>query len=381
MQYCLFKPFFFPQVAVNLSNIKFGMIDKDITLASTPTGDFYLSEAQYSAIKELVFAKSWQMIGDENDYAENGYLYPVDFMKGCLDEPLLMSIDANGDAKLVSNVCTHRGFILITEKTKSSIIRCRYHGRCFQPDGKFSSMPEFEEAQNFPTRMDDLSMVHLQKFGGLYFASLFPEMDLSQLLSGITNRIPWFPWDKLKLKKDLSKDYSINANWALYCDNYLEGFHIPFVHKSLNKVIDYGSYETHLFDYSNLQLGIAKEGELIFDLPQNSPDFGKKVAAYYYWVFPNMMFNFYPWGLSLNIIRPQGKDKTIVSFITYVFDENKYNTGAGSDLNTVEMEDEEVVESVHRGLHSRLYFRGRYSPKMEKGVHHFHSLLMQFLQK
>ncbi|MBP8917867.1 MAG: hypothetical protein KBG70_14060, partial [Chitinophagales bacterium] len=104
-------------------------------------------------------------------------------------------------------------------------------------------------------------------------------------------------------------------------------------------------------------------------------------AAYYYWVFPNMMFNFYPWGLSLNIIRPQGKDKTIVSFITYVFDENKYNTGAGSDLNTVEMEDEEVVESVHRGLHSRLYFRGRYSPKMEKGVHHFHSLLMQFLQK
>ena len=99
MQYCLFKPFFFPQVAVNLSNIKFGMIDKDITLASTPTGDFYLSEAQYSAIKELVFAKSWQMIGDENDYAENGYLYPVDFMKGCLDEPLLMSIDANGDAK------------------------------------------------------------------------------------------------------------------------------------------------------------------------------------------------------------------------------------------------------------------------------------------
>lgn len=70
-------------------------------------------------------------------------------------------------------------------------------------------MPEFEEAQNFPTRMDDLSMVHLQKFGGLYFASLFPEMDLTQLLSGITNRIPWFPWDKLKLKKTCLKIISL----------------------------------------------------------------------------------------------------------------------------------------------------------------------------
>jgi len=355
------------------------MIDKDIKLASTPSRDFYLSENQYAAIKENIFAKSWQIIGDENDFSDHGYLYPLEYMKGCLDEPLLMSIDAKGEAILVSNVCTHRGFILIKEKTKSAMIRCRYHGRCFHPDGKFLSMPEFEDAQNFPTRMDDLSKVHLQKFGGIYFASLFPKMDLPQLLSGITNRIPWFPWEKLKLKKDLSIDYTINANWALYCDNYLEGFHIPFVHKSLNKVIDYGSYETHLFDYSNLQLGIAKEGELIFDLPQDSPDFGKKVAAYYYWVFPNMMFNFYPWGLSLNIIRPQGKDKTIVSFITYVFDENKYNTGAGSDLNTVEMEDEEVVESVHKGLHSRLYFRGRYSPKMEKGVYHFHSLLQKFL--
>ena len=28
-----------------------------------------------------------------------------------------------------------------------------------------------------------------------------------------------------------SRDYLVKANWALYCDNYLEGFHIPFIHK------------------------------------------------------------------------------------------------------------------------------------------------------
>lgn len=55
-----------------------------------------------------------------------------------------------------------------------------------------------------------------------------------------------------------------------------------------------------------MQLGIAKEGELVFDLPADSIDFGKQVAAYYYWVFPNLMLNFYPWGLSVNIVQPNG---------------------------------------------------------------------------
>ena len=49
--------------------------------------------------------------------------------------------------------------------------------------------------------------------------------------------------------------------------------------------------------------------------------------------------------------------------------------GAGAGLHRVEMEDEEVVESVQRGVRSRLYDRGRYSPRREVGTHHFHSLL------
>ncbi len=50
-------------------------------------------------------------------------------------------------------------------------------------------------------------------------------------------------------------------------------------------------------------------------------------------------------------------------------------------MHGVEMEDEEVVESVQKGLRSRLYSGGRYSPRMEKGVHHFHLLMQEFLNK
>ena len=92
-----------------------------------------------------------------------------------------------------------------------------------------------------------------------------------------------------------------------------------------------------------------------------------------------MMFNFYPWGLSINIVRPLQVNLTKVSFITYVWRPERLDRGAGAMLDRVEREDEAVVECVQRGMQSRLYERGRYSPTREQGVHQFHRLLAEFL--
>ena len=194
-------------------------------------------------------------------------------------------------------------------------------------------------------------------------------------------RLSWLPLHEFVFKPERSKSYTVHAHWALYCENYLEGFHIPFVHAGLNAVIDFGNYTTEIFDFSNLQLGIAKNEDEIFDLPLSSPDYGKKVAAYYFFVFPNMMFNFYPWGLSINLVRPLGTDRTTVSFLTYVWKEELFNKGAGAGLDEVEMEDEEVVEAVQKGVRSRFYQHGRYSVTREKGTHHFHRILSVILSE
>jgi choline monooxygenase len=130
-----------------------------------------------------------------------------------------------------------------------------------------------------------------------------------------------------------------------------------------------------------LQIGYADGTEAVFHLPEGHPDHGKKVAAYYYWVFPNMMFNFYPWGLSVNVVQPKTINKTKVVFYTYVLDASQLDQGAGSLLDKVEMEDEAVVEGVQKGVRSYFYKAGRFSPKREKGVHHFHRLLAQHLNK
>src|SRR2546430_9958449 len=113
------------------------------------------------------------------------------------------------------------------------------------------------------------------------------------------------PVERFRPDPAQSRDYVINAHWALYVENYLEGFHIPFVHAGLNRVVDYGSYADELFRYATLQLALAKEGEAAFDLPPGAPGHARRIAAHYAWIFPNLMLNFYPWGLSVNRVVPE----------------------------------------------------------------------------
>ncbi|HEY4336151.1 MAG TPA: aromatic ring-hydroxylating dioxygenase subunit alpha [Puia sp.] len=353
-------------------------IDPDIAKARTPDTSLYTDPQLYVEIKEKLFAASWQFVGDSGSVATPGDARPLTLLENYLDEPLVL-VNDEGVVRLLSNVCTHRGNLIVNEDCRLTHLRCRYHGRLFNLNGGFRSMPEFKEVQDFPTEADDLKQLALQSCGPWLFASLNPVQPFEAFWGEIMKRLPWLPFDKYVFRPDLSQDFTVKANWALYCENYLEGFHIPFVHAGLNTVIDFGNYTTELFANAILQLGIAKDGEEVFQLPGSSPDDGKKVAAYYFFVFPNLMFNFYPWGLSVNIVKPQGQSETKVSFLTYVADEARYNKGAGAGLDTVEMEDEEVVEAVQKGVRSRYYAHGRYSVTREQGTHHFHRLIARYL--
>jgi len=341
-------------------------VDPDITVASTLPGSFYSDRAAFDAMGDKVFARSWQWIGDLADVAAAQTLSPRDLLPGVLDEPLLLARDEAGELRCLSNVCTHRGNILVKEACAAKQIRCGYHSRRFDLTGRMAFMPEFAEAKNFPSASDDLPRVPFGQWAGLGFASLSPAAAFDAFLGDVREATRELALERLRPDPARGRDYEVAANWALYVENYLEGFHIPFVHAGLNAIVDYGSYETRMHRYSNVQLAQSKDG---------GP------AAQYWWVFPNLMLNFYPWGLSLNHVQPLAIDRTRVRFRSYVLDESKLDTGAGASLDRVEAEDEAIVEAVQRGVRSRLYGRGRYSPARERGVHHFHRLLVEFLSQ
>jgi choline monooxygenase len=294
---------------------------------------------------------------------------PFEFLPGCVDEPLVLARDEQGTLRCLSNVCTHRGNLVCTQASDVGGLRCGYHGRRFTLAGKMIAMPGFEGVHDFPAPRDDLKQVQLGKLGPLCFAGFDPAFSFEELVGCVRERIPFL--DRLEPDPEGSRSYEVRANWALYCDNYLEGLHVPFVHPELAKAIDHRTYRTELFARASLQIAEATEPADAFP--------GGSVAAYYFFLFPNTMLNFYPWGLSLNVVVPLAVDCTRVLYRSYVLDPSRRGHGAGAALDKVEHEDEQIVEQVQRGIRSRLYDRGRYSAAREQGVHHFHRLLSRAL--
>lgn len=341
-------------------------IDPDITKARTLPAEFYTSGRFFEMSKDAIFRRGWhvapQLSSDSN-------VVPFALFDGFLDMPLVLTNDGQ-DWRCLSNVCTHRGKILVDEPCRANGIRCGYHGRRFALDGRFVSMPEFEGVKDFPSSEDDLRLFQTARFGPLTFVSIEPKAPFDEVFAPVTARLREIDFSALRFSKERSQSYGINAHWALYCENYLEGFHIPYVHAGLNSVVDYGTYTTETNGNVVIQTGYT-------DNPDDAFDFDRRTAALYFFVFPNLMLNFYPWGLSVNVVRPVSRERTIVDYVTFIGDESRAGRGAGADLGSVEIEDQSVVESVHRGVFSGLYDRGRYSPTREQGTHHFHRLIAE----
>src|SRR5688500_9164704 len=202
-------------------------IAPDIRDAATLPGAFYADPATHARIRERVFARSWQLLADAAHIAGANRVLPRVLLPGCLDEPLLLTRDAADRLHCLSNVCTHRGNILVEGEGHATSLRCRYHGRRFSLDGKFAAMPEFEGVAGFPSPADDLPRLPLEPWGPFLFTALDPAFPFETWIAPVRQRVPWIDLSAAVLDPSQSRDYLVRASWALYCDNYLEGFHVP----------------------------------------------------------------------------------------------------------------------------------------------------------
>ena len=354
-------------------------VDPDITRARTLPGALYHHPDAWQRQRNRVFPRCWHMLPHDGPRQPTD-MVPWSLLPGCLDEPLLLTRDEGDALHVISNVCTHRGKVVIDRPCRGKSLRCGYHGRRFGLDGTCTSAPGFEDAVDFPGSEDHLSAVPHERWHDFVFASLDPAHPLSALLEPVVARTAHLPWDRAVFAPRYSRSFVVEANWALYCDNYLEGLHIPYVHPQLNRALDFESYRTELFDVASLQVGIAAPDELAFELPAGHPDHGQRVAGWSFFLFPTTMLNVYPWGVSVNIVLPMSPERTKVVFLRWIWDESRHERGAGAGLHEVEYEDEIVVESTARGVRARLYHRGRYAPRHERAVHHFHRLLAEHMR-
>ncbi|HEV7554489.1 MAG TPA: SRPBCC family protein, partial [Kofleriaceae bacterium] len=176
------------------------------------------------------------------------------------------------------------------------------------------------------------------------------------------------------------REYELGCNWKVFVDNYLDGgYHVPHLHKGLSSVLDYTDYTIENFERFCLQSSPidASKGEAA----TASVRTGRR--ALYYWIYPNLMLNWYDGYLDTNVVVPLSVDRTKVIFEFYFDDlgQTERNRASMAVSERIQDEDHAICESVHRGLGSRAYRAGRLSVRREAGENLFHKLLAADLRR
>lgn len=355
-------------------------IDPDVTRARPLPARFYTDSQAFDRTRE-VFRASWQWLGPGLG-AESG-ARPELLLPDFLAEPLLATRDEAGREHLFPNVCSHRAHPVCVEATRKPRLACGYHGRRFDLTGRCLGAPGFDGVGDFPAERDHLGELAVRRLGGHRFVRVAGDSDVPLLPHAFDLRMNLEALVLATHDPARDRDFEVRAHWALYVENYLEGFHVPYVHPGLHRVLDPADYAVEPFPGGVLQVGRTRRPEEAFgsESPWIGPDEPnpESVGAYYLWWFPNTMWNVYPWGVSVNVVEPLAPDRTRVRFRSFVLDRARLGSGAGGELDAVEAEDEAVVERVQRGIRSSGWRGARYSPTEELGVHAFHRQLVRAL--
>jgi choline monooxygenase len=317
--------------------------------------------------QEAVFAATWQGVGHESMLDRPGSY----FLATVAGDPVIVLRDRDGAIRAFYNVCRHRGGPLATEPSGCvNALTCRYHGWTYLLDGSLRGVPQFDRTELFDKRDFGLIPLRVETWEGFVFVAVSPEEEVGRVLDGIAERIAPNRLTTKRLVRRL--DYPVGANWKVYVDNFLEGYHIPHVHPELNRSLDYLSYRTELHPRYNLQHSPLKADNLYTGTGGGE--------AFYYWIYPNFMLNVLPHRVQVNLVTPEGPDACRVTFWYYYDRPDDPGQAARIEADvaysdTVQREDREICERVQQGLRSRAYDRGRFSVEMESGVYQFQQLL------
>jgi choline monooxygenase len=366
-------------------------INPQLECAETLASHFYTDPHMLACEREQIFRRTWQLVGTlsqpcgELNGIQRTIADPESFFTfDVAGEPVVIVRDKSGTLRAFSNVCRHRAGPIAQGTGCKNVFNCGYHGWTYSLDGRLIGTPEIDGVAFFDRSSMGMVPLRLETWEQFIFVNFDASAPpLSEFLGNIAVQSKDFQFAGLALTE--RRDYIVNCNWKVYVDNYLDAYHIPVVHPGLMQEIDYPRYRTETFRYYSQQLGPVKSLKDGDDGKRIYPPGTGLQEALYFWVFPNLMFNFYPDNVQTNVILPLSHDRTLTIFEWYFHNGNSEKmrervNKAIAFSEVTQQEDIHICEAVQRGLNSALYDRGRYSVKRENGVHHFHMLLSEYLR-
>lgn len=358
-------------------------VDDDIRRAESLPADTFVDPEFLERELATIFATSWLVVPERGDdprpldeqVAARGSRVPITV----LDRPLFLQRGWDDDTlRAFPNTCTHAWYPLVLGASRGPTLVCGQHGRRFDCTGRFVSQQGFGGLPDFPRDCDHLRSLPVTTWRGLTLVNFdasataipFGELDAS---------LAKFPTGLARVSTEIRE---LHGNWKQHAWNFLDPFHIAFVHRApggLADAIDLATYTTEIHDRAVLQWVYARDAADGFDpawLPERFHDpKGRRVFALWWFVFPNLALNFYPWGLSVNVYQPIPGRPDATRFVWYqlAVDRAKHLERDRRWLSSqVDAEDVDALAQVSRGLRSGFAPRGRFAPDDEQAAHWFH---------
>jgi len=371
-----------------------------VSLATTLIPDAYSSPEFHELELERIFGTSWVAACCTAEVAEPGDAVAVTVGTASA----LVVRGADGIVRAFHNVCRHRGTQLVEEGRThvERFFRCPYHSWAYALDGACLGTPLFEgsEIPESEQRIFDMSDVkefdrtdygllplRAETWGCLVFVNL--DLDappLADELGDLTDRLAGYRLEEWQLAR--RKVYEIGANYKLVGENFMEYYHLPWVHPELVKVSPMKAH--YRWQGRGMYTGMtttpiadnAESGGWIGLPPVEGLSESDRVSARFAWVFPNLAVNVLPNHLFLMLARPAGPSHTSETTYLLVHPESLDAVGAETEIerlasfwDSVNREDIEIVERVQRGVSDPAYSGGRMCYRFEEPLHRFQNMV------
>ena len=370
-----------------------------VQLAHTLTPEAYRSTAYFEIERERVFATSWVCVGYTSQLAE-----PGDTLVASVgDQPIFVVRDRQRSLRAFYNVCRHRGSQLVEGNGKNELIRCPYHAWGYSLEGKLLGTPYFQgldvpeaarqfydtsEVKEFRKEDYGLLPVPVDSWGCFVFVNLDPQArPLAEWLGDLPQRYGRYPLSELRLIK--RKRFDIRANWKLIAENFMEYYHLPWVHPELTTVSRVK--EHHRQQGPGMYTGMDTspltpnpDSVLWAELPtMPGLDETQVQSAYWIYLFPNLALFLLPNYLFTLLTRPDGVGSTVESADLLVHPDALRAERAEEKLSAtfeywdmVNRQDIAAVERVQRGIQARSYPGGRMCFRFEEPIHRFQNMVI-----
>src|SRR6266513_4416961 len=313
--------------------------------------------------REGIFVRAWQYVGHLAELGEG-----AGYVAGRVgDIPVVVTRDRDGVLRAFLNVCRHRGSVLASGAGARETLQCPYHAWTYGLDGTLKAAPRSSREPGFDCEGISLRPASVGTWGPFLFANPDPEaVPLADILGELPELVAATGLDVERLQHHSRAESSVEANWKLVAENFLECYHCAVAHPGFSAVVDVSpdAYELASGDTFSSQFGPVCGNGSGLDTA------GEVKRSQFHFIWPNTMINIFPGRTNLSIgpVLPAGAART-ERFLDYFFGPEADGEWIGELLEFDGQggaEDKVLVENVQRGVETGLIERGRLLPESER---------------